>query len=111
MEMFRFTWMEAHGAIIDVDGDTAEARLYINEYTCDMQGVRRLALGVYHDRYVIEDGRWRFAVRHWSFLYLGPPDMSAKFWDMPAFGPPPHDADIDRPNTPSLADLRRELGL
>lgn len=108
--MFPLIWQTAHGVILEIDGDEAVARLYIDEISCDLKDVRRFAMGLYHDRYRRTDGQWIFAERHWDLLYLGPADLSARLWDMPAFGPPPH-SDMNRPNRPTLAAIQAELGL
>lgn len=108
--MFRLIWQTAHSVILEIDGEGATGRLYIDEISCDLHDVRRFAMGIYHDRYRRIDGRWCFAERHWDLLYLGAPDLSAKLWQMPVFGPPPY-ADMERPNRPALAELQAELGL
>jgi hypothetical protein len=37
----------------------------------------------------MEDGQWRFALRHWSFKYRGPPDLTGTYIDTPDYGPFP----------------------
>jgi ketosteroid isomerase-like protein len=108
--MFSLIWQNAHTMILEIDGDVATARLYVDEITCDMGDVRRFAMGIYHDRYKRIENKWVFAERHWDLLYLGDSDLSAKIWEMPTFGPPPY-ADMDRPNRPTLAEIQSELGL
>ena len=63
--------------ILDVAGDTAQGRQQMTELAKMPDGTGFITFGVYHDRYVLEDGRWRFARRHWSFKYRGPFDLSA----------------------------------
>lgn len=49
------------------DGATA-GRWYITEFTQRPQGAARVC-GLYRDRYVIEEGSWRFAARDFEILH------------------------------------------
>jgi len=106
---FTPTWHFYHTIILQVDGEAAESRIYCNEVTRSKDGKVLAAMGIYHDRYKIEDGAWRFAIRHWDLVYIGPPDFSGWFCDKPVFGAPPHDPDPDRPNKPSLEEVQKRL--
>ncbi len=72
--------------ILDVTGDTAKGRQQVTELAKMPDGAGFITFGVYHDRYVLEDGRWRFARRHWAFKYRGPFDLSAPFVPTPDYG-------------------------
>ncbi|WP_417621276.1 nuclear transport factor 2 family protein [Parasphingorhabdus sp.] len=76
----------AQTPILEVEGSTAQGRQQIIEFAKMPDGTSAMTFGVYHDRYVLEDGRWRFAKRHWSFKYRGPADLSAAFVDTPDYG-------------------------
>jgi hypothetical protein len=65
-ECFVFTLLNA---VIDVDGDDAHGRLYIQELRQEReQHLWTTAVGLYRDRYRRVDGRWRFAARDYSTL-------------------------------------------
>ncbi|MEN8159396.1 MAG: nuclear transport factor 2 family protein [Myxococcota bacterium] len=63
--------------IVEVDGDRATGRWHILEYLQWEGGRAGQNVGRYRDEYVRgADGEWRFAVRDFQPLYLGPPDLS-----------------------------------
>lgn len=72
--------------ILEVDGGTAQGRQQMTELAKMPDGSGFITFGVYHDHYVLEDGRWRFGRRHWSFKYRGPFDLSAGFVGTPDYG-------------------------
>lgn len=65
--------------ILDLTADGAIGRQQMIEYAKMKDGSGAITIGVYHDRYVVEDGRWRFARRHWSLKYRGPFDLGQSF--------------------------------
>jgi uncharacterized protein (TIGR02246 family) len=68
----------SHDGIVEVQGDTATGRWLILEYLQWSSGSGGQNVGCYRDRYARGgDGRWRFARRAFSPVYLGPPDLSA----------------------------------
>ncbi|HYD06552.1 MAG TPA: nuclear transport factor 2 family protein, partial [Reyranella sp.] len=72
--------------ILEVDGKTALGRSPVIEQAKMRDGTAAMTMGIYHDRFAEEDGRWRFAMRHWSLKYRGPADLSAPFVDTPDYG-------------------------
>jgi hypothetical protein len=65
-ECFVFTLLNA---VIDIDGDEASGRLYIQELRQERDGHRwTTAVGLYRDDYRRVDGRWRFAARNYTSL-------------------------------------------
>lgn len=72
--------------ILEVSGQTAQGRQQMTEMAKMPDGSGFITFGTYHDRYVLEGGRWRFARRHWSFKYRGPFDLSAPFVPTPDYG-------------------------
>ena len=71
IERFEFFEFVPLNTVVDVQGDTATARLYMVELRQDRDGGRwSNAFGLYQDRYARsgEDGRWRFAERHYQSL-------------------------------------------
>jgi len=69
--------------IIEVQGDTATARFYIQENIRDAQGESFRMAGVYNDELIKENGAWKFAVRRLGVLYRGPVDMSGEWMGYP----------------------------
>ena len=70
--------------LIEVQGDTASARFYVQENIKDAEGNSFRVAGVYNDEIVKEDGAWKFGVRRFSTMYRGPADMSGDWTGYPA---------------------------
>ncbi len=83
--------------ILEVDGKTARGRLPLSELAKMVDGTTALTLGVYHDEYVEEGGRWLFQWRHFALKYRGPTDFSADIVPTPDYGPFPGRPDPDEP--------------
>jgi hypothetical protein len=84
--------------LIELTGvDTATGRVPMTELVKMRDGSSAMTLGIYYDRYVVEDGRWRFAWRHWGLHYRGPVDLSAEMVPCPDYGPPPGLPGADEP--------------
>jgi hypothetical protein len=68
--VFEFVILNAHIAFPDgVDAGTAVCRLFMCELRQDETTERfTTAFGLYHDRYVLETGRWWFAERRYHSL-------------------------------------------
>lgn len=75
--------------ILEVTGKRAQGRVNLTEFALMNDGSTAMTIGWYHDRYVEEEGRWRFEKRHWSFKYRGAPDLTGPFVDTPDYGPFP----------------------
>jgi uncharacterized protein (TIGR02246 family) len=54
---------------VQVDGDTARGRWYVQEILKTENGPSMLLFGMYNDRYRRVDARWRFAIRRFNFLF------------------------------------------
>ena len=76
----------AQTPILEADGHKANGRQQVIEFAKMQDGSSAMTIGVYHDRYVLEQGHWRFEKRHWAFKYRGPADLSAAFVDTPDYG-------------------------
>lgn len=83
--------------ILEVGDGIAAGRLPMTELTRMRDGTSALTLGTYHDRYVEEDGAWRFLWRHWTLAYRGPVDLSAAFVESPDYGAFPGAPAADEP--------------
>lgn len=62
--------------VIEVDGDTATARFYIQENIVDGDGNHIWVIGVYNDELARVDGEWKFKIRRFHAMYRGPNDLS-----------------------------------
>jgi SnoaL-like domain len=83
--------------LLELTAEGASGRLYCSEFAKMPDGSSAMALGIYYDRYVEEDGRWRFKHRHWSFQYRGPMDLTGPFAGVPDYGPFPVAPGPDEP--------------
>jgi ketosteroid isomerase-like protein len=83
--------------ILDIGADSVTGRIYCTEFAKMKDGSSAMTIGIYYDRYVEEQGRWRFQWRHWALHYRGPADLSAPFVNSPDYGPPPGMPGPDEP--------------
>jgi len=76
--------------LLKIDGDEACARTHCTELTKMPDGSSVMAIGIYYDRFVKENGKWLFRWRHFGLHYRGPMDFSAGMVEeSPDFGPFP----------------------
>lgn len=85
--------------IVEIVDDVLTSRTYVTEQNKFADGQTASTLGIYYERFVEEGGRWLFAFRHWNMYYIGPADLSADFYDVKEFGPPPGFPGPDDPTT------------
>ncbi|HSI19015.1 MAG TPA: nuclear transport factor 2 family protein [Sphingomonas sp.] len=83
--------------ILEVGDGTAIGRLQVTEFAKKHDGTSAITFGTYYDRYVEQDGAWRFRWRHWSMAYHGPVDMSGAYVVPPDYGPFPAMPGVDEP--------------
>ncbi|WP_340589051.1 nuclear transport factor 2 family protein [Erythrobacter alti] len=76
----------AQTPILELTNSGAKGRQQMIELSQMKDGSGAITIGVYHDDYVVEGGRWRFAKRHWSFKYRGPTDLCETFAPTPDYG-------------------------
>ncbi|MDH3645086.1 MAG: nuclear transport factor 2 family protein [Gammaproteobacteria bacterium] len=69
--------------LIEVNGDAATARFYIQEKLRDAQDGSFYTAGVYNDVLIKEDGAWKFQLRAFSAMYRGPADLSGDWVGYP----------------------------
>jgi uncharacterized protein (TIGR02246 family) len=73
VERLRSLWeyfvQNAHAGTIQLDGDTAVGRAYIEEFG-RFQGKSFLNYSIYHDRYERTPDGWRFSERTYEVRYL-----------------------------------------
>ena len=72
--------------LLAASGDGVIGRISMTEFSTMQDDSTAMTIGWYHDRYVEEDGMWRFRSRHWSFKYRGPPDLTGFYSDTPDYG-------------------------
>jgi len=72
--------------ILELTDSGAIGRQQMVELSQMKDGTAAMTLGVYHDDYAFEDGRWRFAKRHWTFKYRGPAEFTEAFAPTPDYG-------------------------
>lgn len=83
--------------LLDIGEGTATGRIHVTELAKMKDGTSAITIGIYYDRYVEEDGAWRFSWRHWGLHYRGPFDLSEDFTECPDYGPPPGLPGFDEP--------------
>ena len=71
--------------LLDVGNGEATSRMSVTEIAKMNDGAGAITMGVYYDRYVEEDGAWRFKMRHWGFHYRGPLELNGLWTDYPDF--------------------------
>jgi hypothetical protein len=76
MAGFPFAAFLVQPAMVEVNGETATSRTYVQETLQGADGSAFRVIGVYNDDCVREDGKWVFAGRNYTVLYNGPVDLS-----------------------------------
>lgn len=75
--------------LVEVHGEAALGRIHFTEIAKLTDGTSAMRVAVYYDRYLEEEGRWRFRWRHLGLHYSGPVDLSATLVECPDYGPFP----------------------
>lgn len=70
---------------LDASGGVT-SRVYVTEQCSWTDKAPTMNIGRYHDRFVVEDGAWRFSWRLFELLYTGPADLTGEFQDHPDYG-------------------------
>ena len=83
--------------VLEVGAGRATGRVHCLEYAKFLDGTSVATIGIYYDRYVEEEGHWRFQWRQWALHYRGPVDLSAQFVNSPEYGPFPNMPSPDEP--------------
>lgn len=91
--------------LLEIATGSVSARVQVTELAKMADDSAAMTLGVYYDRYVEEDGRWRFKWRHFSLHYRGPVDLSAALVESPNYGPPPGMPGPDEPTLTRRAPI------
>ena len=85
--------------VLDVGVGTATGRVHVTEYSKLPDGRALRSLGIYYDRFVEAEGRWRFQWHHFNLYYYGPADFSAPYYECKEYGSPPGLPGPDDPTT------------
>ena len=93
------TLMTFRTPIVELVDGVVTSRTYVTESNRFADGQTADTIGIYYERFTREDGRLLFHYRHWNMYYIGPPDLTADFFDVKDFGPPPGFPDRDDPTT------------
>lgn len=75
--------------VIDLGEGGVAGRTQVSELIKRKDGSALRTLAVYYDRFVEQDGVWRFQWHHFNLYYLGPPDLSGPYLEVIEYGPPP----------------------
>lgn len=75
---FPFLVQFAHQGEVEVSGDAASARWYIEEFARDTDDTGWHFVGTYNDRYARTEQGWRFLSRRFDFLYRGRTGLDGK---------------------------------
>jgi ketosteroid isomerase-like protein len=69
-DVVKFLVQTTHPGIIELDGDSASGRAYIQELIGLHNGASELNYAIYHDRYRRTEDGWRFSERVYEIRYL-----------------------------------------
>lgn len=97
MTNFHRVVMTFRTPIIEVGNGTATGRTYVTEQNAFKSGRPGSTVGTYYERFIDQGDRWRFTWRLFQLHYIGPPDLSAPFFEQADYGPPPAMPPLDAP--------------
>lgn len=89
--------------VLEVEQGAATGRTLVSECVKHADGEVVRTIGIYYERFVAENDRWRFKWRHWTLYYYGPPDFSGSFLNSPEYGAPPG---MPAPGEPTITRVR-----
>ncbi len=68
------------GEIIEVDGDSAACRVYVDEQVVDAEGTALNFVGVYNDKCVYRGEKWMYMVRRFDLIATNTGRLDVKSW-------------------------------
>ncbi len=95
---FRKVLITFQSPILHVGDDGVSGRTYIQEQVARADGGANISIGRYYERFVLDEGRWRFSWRLFQRHYSGPADLSGEFFEWEDYGPPPGMPPLDAPS-------------
>ena len=69
-EFVEFLVQTTHAGVIELDGDTASGRAYMQEVLRTREGHAEVNFSIYHDRYQRTAGGWKFTERTYEIRYV-----------------------------------------
>ena len=81
MKGYPFVVFLVQPGIVEVNGDEATCRSYVEEIIEPEGGDPFCVYGCYNDELVREDGEWKFLRRNYSRLYTGPVQLPGEKFD------------------------------
>ena len=105
MPRFTRVFMSMQTPILQVGNGCAIGRTYITERNSLKDRSSVFNIGIYYDRFVQQGDQWRFAWHHFQLYYLGPADLSGRFYDLVDYGPPFGMPGPDDPAIPSASEM------
>ena len=100
MEGFPFVRQTVSSLVIEVDGDEAASRGYVDEVLRMPDRSVQLVMGMYHSTFKRHGDDWLLKVHRYDQIYYGPPSMQGKFFPLLAYGRAPFDPDPSRHTAP-----------
>ena len=89
MADFRSIFIVLGTPILSVGDGVASGRTYFTARNTFKDGSPFGPIGVYYERFVLEEETWRFKWRLFQTHYAGPPDLSGTYNANADYGPPP----------------------
>jgi ketosteroid isomerase-like protein len=74
--LMEFFVQTTHPGTIQLDGDTASSRAYMQELARARDGRSELNYAIYHDRYQRTGDGWKFTERVYEIKYLDTPPLA-----------------------------------
>ena len=68
------------GEIIEVNGDFATCRVYVDEQVVDTEGKALNFVGVYNDECVYSDQKWMYMIRRFDLIATNPGKLDSESW-------------------------------
>src|SRR5262245_21113237 len=91
--------------MLEIGDGAASGRTYCTEQNVYKDRRPGFSIGIYYDRFRLERGIWRYSYHHFQSLYLGPADMTGRFFDFKDYGSPPNMPGPKDPATPSAETI------
>jgi hypothetical protein len=105
MQGFPFVRQDISSLVIEVEGNGAASRGYVDETLRMPDGSHQIVMGLYHTTFEKVGEEWLILVHRYDQLYYGPPSLDGKFFPILDYGRPPHDPDPARLTAPMDIDL------
>jgi uncharacterized protein (TIGR02246 family) len=87
--LYRRILMTFRTPLLTLTPEGACARTYVTENSLFADGTPFAPIGNYYEHFVVQGGQWLFSWRMFQTHYIGPPDLTGEWYDLPDYGPPP----------------------